>query len=90
MNEIVTLLFLNNIDEVVLSKSLNFEKNTMTKKVGFDFNEFGGNVDVVILEVNSDDLNNSIYVKSLQSKGKFKQVQGLNWSFFDAKFYFSN
>ncbi len=53
-------------------------------KVGFDFDEFGGNVDIVIVAGDPETLNNSQAVNSLQTgAGQFNQLQGQTWSFFN-------
>ncbi len=57
-------------------------------KLGFDFDEFGGNVDVVILESDSDNLNDSHYIKTLQGDGQFKQLRNQHWSVFEAQSYY--
>ncbi|NER83580.1 MAG: hypothetical protein F6K42_29320 [Leptolyngbya sp. SIO1D8] len=60
----------------------------MTNKIGFDFDEFGGNVDVVILESNQDDLNNSSYMREIRGDGYFRQIEGQTWSVLVVSSYF--
>lgn len=52
----------------------------MTDKAGFDFDNFGGNIDVVIVESNPASLNSSDCVLSIESEGSFKRRQGHHWS----------
>lgn len=59
----------------------------MISKVGFDFDEFGGNVDIVIVKGNKDRLTNARYLKSLQGNWKFEQQQDQAWSFYHGMRY---
>ena len=59
----------------------------MVSKVGFDFDEFGGNVDVVIVKGNKDQLTNSTYLKTLQGDWQFEQQQDQAWSFYNGTTY---
>jgi hypothetical protein len=52
----------------------------MANKIGFDFDEFGGNVDIVIVKGNQEQLKNSSYLKSPQEKWQLKQLPGQTWS----------
>ncbi|MEO1402401.1 MAG: hypothetical protein AAFV72_14330 [Cyanobacteria bacterium J06635_1] len=59
----------------------------MVSKVGFDFDEFGGNVDVVIVKGDKDQLTNSSYLKSFQGDWRFDQQQSQSWSFYNGTTY---
>ena len=63
------------------------KKSTMTNKVGFYLDEFGGNFDIVIVKEDKDKLTNSTYMRSLQGDWQFKQLEGQDWSFFDGSIY---
>ncbi|NEQ47224.1 MAG: hypothetical protein F6K00_28265 [Leptolyngbya sp. SIOISBB] len=54
----------------------------MASKVGFDFDEFGGNVNVVIVKADKDLLENSDHLKSLALDGHFEQQFDQAWSFY--------
>ena len=56
-------------------------------KVGFDFDEFGGNVDVVIVKGDKNQLTDSNYLKSLQEEWQFEQQQDQRWSFYNGTIY---
>ena len=64
-----------------------WEEDTVTNKVGFDFDEFGGNFDIVIVKENKDKLTNSTYMQSLHRDWQFKQLEGQDWSFFEGIIY---
>lgn len=55
----------------------------MIDKIGYNFSEFGGNVEIVIVKNDYVDLNNSNFLKSLEINGQFKQLKGQKWSFLD-------
>ena len=59
----------------------------MANKIGFDFDEFGGNVDIVIVETDRDKLTNSSYLKSLPGDWQFQQLQGQDWTYVYATTY---
>ena len=59
----------------------------MTIKIGFDFDEFGGNVDIVIIEGNKAELAESTYLKSLAENWQLEQSDGQEWSFFNGTDY---
>lgn len=59
----------------------------MVSKVGFDFDEFGGNVDVVIVKGDRVQLANSDYLMSLQGDWRFDQQQSQAWSFYNGVTY---
>ena len=56
-------------------------------KIGFDFDEFGGNVDVVLVKGDKDQLTNSSYLKLLKGNWRFDQQQGQSWSFYNGTIY---
>ncbi|MEM6520706.1 MAG: hypothetical protein AAF892_03850 [Cyanobacteria bacterium P01_D01_bin.71] len=59
----------------------------MVSKVGFDFDEFGGNVDAVIVKGDKDQLENSVYLNSFQGDWHFDQQKGQEWSFYNGMIY---
>lgn len=59
----------------------------MAQKIGFDFDDFGGNVDIVIINSDSETLNQAAPMLNLRSEGEFKQRPGQDWSHFEAKSY---
>ncbi|MEM9120316.1 MAG: hypothetical protein AAGD09_20885 [Cyanobacteria bacterium P01_F01_bin.56] len=59
----------------------------MVNKVGLDFEDFGGNVDVVIVKEVKDSLENSDYLSALQGDWHCDQAPGQIWSFCHGKTY---
>lgn len=59
----------------------------MVSKVGFDFDNFGGNVDVVIVKADKDPLENSDYLTSLSVDSHFEQRINQAWSFYHGVTY---
>ncbi len=54
----------------------------MVNKVGLDFDDFGGNVDVVIVKGDKDSLAKSDYLNSWQGNWSFEQAPLQAWSFY--------
>lgn len=59
----------------------------MVSKIGFDFDGFGGNIDVAIVNENKDQLTTSIYLKTLQGDWRFEQQPDQAWSFYNGTTY---
>ena len=55
----------------------------MKNKIGYDFDEIGGNLEIVIVKHDCTALNNSSFLKSLALFGRFQQLPGQSWSFLD-------
>ncbi len=55
----------------------------MTNKTGYDFDELGGNVDVVIVKYDCESLNNSTTIKSLHNNAQFNQFAKNDWCVLD-------
>lgn len=55
----------------------------MIDKIGYDFDEFGGNLEIVIVNKDCTTLNNSTFIQSLGLIGRFQQLPSQSWSFLD-------
>lgn len=61
--------------------------HTMTPEPGFDFNDFGGNVEVVIVKHNKDALRRAVAVQGLRGEPDFTQFDDHTWSYYAGNDY---
>ena len=59
----------------------------MANKTGFDFDDFGGNLDIIIVKADRDPLAASNYLKSWQIDEHFTQEHTQAWSFYNGSTY---